>query len=167
MNIIEKMSCKRFILLLINSLCAFSIADTIEQAKKASAMGISFGLPLAMHLVRCELFFICSTRPKKFWITQFLTFLPIYFVSSNSSSVVLLQSAFVGLLLTYIALYLMDGQGQPALLYLVPCTLGSELISATCRTFFCIYAHITCYLFKFSSASLLFPAVVLNRAIEA
>lgn len=29
-----------------------------------------------------------------------------------------------GLFLTYIALYLMDGHGQPALLYLVPCTLG-------------------------------------------
>lgn len=33
-----------------------------------------------------------------------------------------------GLLLTYIALYLMDGQGQPALLYLVPCTLGLVVI---------------------------------------
>ncbi|KAL9397610.1 hypothetical protein Peur_011863 [Populus x canadensis] len=30
----------------------------------------------------------------------------------------------VGLLLTYLGLYLMDGHGQPALLYLVPCTLG-------------------------------------------
>ncbi|KAF6133973.1 hypothetical protein GIB67_040737 [Kingdonia uniflora] len=30
----------------------------------------------------------------------------------------------VGLCLTYLALYLMDGHGQPALLYLVPCTLG-------------------------------------------
>lgn len=30
----------------------------------------------------------------------------------------------VGLFLTYIGLYLMDGHGQPALLYLVPCTLG-------------------------------------------
>ncbi|CAN6447982.1 unnamed protein product [Victoria cruziana] len=30
----------------------------------------------------------------------------------------------VGLFLTYLALYLMDGHGQPALLYLVPCTLG-------------------------------------------
>lgn len=29
-----------------------------------------------------------------------------------------------GLFLTYLALYLMDGHGQPALLYLVPCTLG-------------------------------------------
>ncbi|KAL0920935.1 hypothetical protein M5K25_007954 [Dendrobium thyrsiflorum] len=33
-----------------------------------------------------------------------------------------------GLLLTYIALYLMDGHGQPALLYLVPCTLGLIVI---------------------------------------
>ncbi|XP_047964992.1 signal peptide peptidase-like 3 [Salvia hispanica] len=31
----------------------------------------------------------------------------------------------VGLLFTYLALYLMDGHGQPALLYLVPCTLGT------------------------------------------
>ncbi|KAK2641723.1 hypothetical protein Ddye_023486 [Dipteronia dyeriana] len=30
----------------------------------------------------------------------------------------------VGLFLTYLGLYLMDGHGQPALLYLVPCTLG-------------------------------------------
>ncbi|KAF9610980.1 hypothetical protein IFM89_026260 [Coptis chinensis] len=30
----------------------------------------------------------------------------------------------LGLFLTYLGLYLMDGHGQPALLYLVPCTLG-------------------------------------------
>ncbi|XP_044499210.1 signal peptide peptidase-like 2 isoform X1 [Mangifera indica] len=30
----------------------------------------------------------------------------------------------IGLFLTYLALYLMNGHGQPALLYLVPCTLG-------------------------------------------
>ncbi|XXG41453.1 hypothetical protein AAC387_Pa01g1904 [Persea americana] len=34
----------------------------------------------------------------------------------------------VGLFLTYVALYLMDGHGQPALLYLVPCTLGLIII---------------------------------------
>nr|XP_029117616.1 signal peptide peptidase-like 2 [Elaeis guineensis] len=33
-----------------------------------------------------------------------------------------------GLFLTYLALYLMDGHGQPALLYLVPCTLGLIVI---------------------------------------
>lgn len=33
-----------------------------------------------------------------------------------------------GLFLTYLALYLMDGHGQPALLYLVPCTLGLTII---------------------------------------
>ncbi|GMI78686.1 ARABIDOPSIS THALIANA SIGNAL PEPTIDE PEPTIDASE-LIKE 3, SIGNAL PEPTIDE PEPTIDASE-LIKE 3 [Hibiscus trionum] len=33
-----------------------------------------------------------------------------------------------GLLLTYLALYLMNGHGQPALLYLVPCTLGVMVI---------------------------------------
>lgn len=32
---------------------------------------------------------------------------------------------FAGLFLTYLGLYLMDGNGQPALLYLVPCTLGT------------------------------------------
>ncbi|KAK4489124.1 hypothetical protein RD792_004918 [Penstemon davidsonii] len=34
----------------------------------------------------------------------------------------------VGLLFTYLALYLMDGHGQPALLYLVPCTLGMNFL---------------------------------------
>ncbi|XP_068645165.1 signal peptide peptidase-like 2 [Aristolochia californica] len=33
-----------------------------------------------------------------------------------------------GLFLTYLGLYLMDGHGQPALLYLVPCTLGVIVI---------------------------------------
>ncbi|KAK9062683.1 hypothetical protein SSX86_019872 [Deinandra increscens subsp. villosa] len=33
-----------------------------------------------------------------------------------------------GLLFTYLALYLMNGHGQPALLYLVPCTLGTCII---------------------------------------
>ena len=31
---------------------------------------------------------------------------------------------FAGLLITYVALNLMDGHGQPALLYIVPFTLG-------------------------------------------
>ncbi|GAB4834171.1 Signal peptide peptidase-like 3 [Ancistrocladus abbreviatus] len=34
----------------------------------------------------------------------------------------------VGLFLTYLALYLMNGHGQPALLYLVPCTLGTTVV---------------------------------------
>ena len=38
-----------------------------------------------------------------------------------------------GLFLTYVALHLMDGHGQPALLYLVPCTLGIILILALLR----------------------------------
>jgi len=38
-----------------------------------------------------------------------------------------------GLFLTYVALYLMNGHGQPALLYLVPCTLGLILILAFLR----------------------------------
>ncbi|KAG6532148.1 hypothetical protein ZIOFF_005986 [Zingiber officinale] len=34
----------------------------------------------------------------------------------------------IGLSLTYLVLYLMNGHGQPALLYLVPCTLGLTVI---------------------------------------
>ncbi|KAL6530899.1 Signal peptide peptidase-like 4 [Orobanche gracilis] len=33
----------------------------------------------------------------------------------------------LGLLITYVALNLMDGHGQPALLYIVPFTLGTFL----------------------------------------
>ncbi|CAM6103447.1 unnamed protein product [Calypogeia fissa] len=33
-----------------------------------------------------------------------------------------------GLFLTYVALNLMDGNGQPALLYIVPCTLGTVIL---------------------------------------
>lgn len=32
-----------------------------------------------------------------------------------------------GLFFTYLGLYLMNGHGQPALLYLVPCTLGTTI----------------------------------------
>ncbi|KAL5203889.1 hypothetical protein ABZP36_008760 [Zizania latifolia] len=39
----------------------------------------------------------------------------------------------VGLFLTYVALFLMDGHGQPALLYLVPCTLGLIVILGQLR----------------------------------
>ncbi|KAF2322258.1 hypothetical protein GH714_009605 [Hevea brasiliensis] len=38
-----------------------------------------------------------------------------------------------GLFLTYLGLYLMDGHGQPALLYLVPCTLGVCVILGLVR----------------------------------
>ena len=34
----------------------------------------------------------------------------------------------LGLFVTYVALNLMDGHGQPALLYIVPCTLGTFLM---------------------------------------
>lgn len=37
-----------------------------------------------------------------------------------------------GLLVTYIALNVMDGHGQPALLYIVPFTLGTKLASLCC-----------------------------------
>ncbi|XP_010508474.1 PREDICTED: signal peptide peptidase-like 3 [Camelina sativa] len=39
----------------------------------------------------------------------------------------------IGLLLTYLGLYLMDGHGQPALLYIVPCTLGLVVILGLIR----------------------------------
>ncbi|KAG5231935.1 signal peptide peptidase [Salix suchowensis] len=39
----------------------------------------------------------------------------------------------VGLFLTYLGLYLMHGHGQPALLYLVPCTLGTCVLLARVR----------------------------------
>ncbi|ANM63260.1 unnamed protein product [Arabidopsis thaliana] len=39
----------------------------------------------------------------------------------------------IGLLLTYLGLYLMDGHGQPALLYIVPCTLGLAVILGLVR----------------------------------
>ncbi|XP_075512053.1 signal peptide peptidase-like 3 [Primulina tabacum] len=38
-----------------------------------------------------------------------------------------------GLLFTYLGLYLMDGHGQPALLYLVPCTLGTCVLLGLVR----------------------------------
>ncbi|MCH83251.1 signal peptide peptidase-like 5-like [Trifolium medium] len=37
------------------------------------------------------------------------------------------------LIFTYLGLYLMDGNGQPALLYLVPCTLGVIIILGFAR----------------------------------
>uniref|UniRef100_M4F9H4 PA domain-containing protein n=1 Tax=Brassica campestris TaxID=3711 RepID=M4F9H4_BRACM len=39
----------------------------------------------------------------------------------------------VGLLLTCLGLYLMDGHGQPALLYIVPCTLGLAVVMGLVR----------------------------------
>lgn len=38
-----------------------------------------------------------------------------------------------GLIFTYLGLYLMNGHGQPALLYLVPCTLGTTIVLALIR----------------------------------
>lgn len=42
--------------------------------------------------------------------------------TTNLNSVI-----FAGLLITYVALNLMDGHGQPALLYIVPFTLGTSM----------------------------------------
>ncbi|KAI4302716.1 hypothetical protein MLD38_038433 [Melastoma candidum] len=39
----------------------------------------------------------------------------------------------IGLCLTYIGLYVMNGHGQPALLYLVPCTLGLTILLSLTR----------------------------------
>ncbi|RDX98716.1 Signal peptide peptidase-like 2 [Mucuna pruriens] len=39
----------------------------------------------------------------------------------------------IGLVFTYLGLYLMNGNGQPALLYLVPCTLGVTVILGCIR----------------------------------
>ncbi|VVA90125.1 unnamed protein product [Arabis nemorensis] len=39
----------------------------------------------------------------------------------------------LGLFLTYLGLYIMNGHGQPALLYLVPCTLGITVILGLVR----------------------------------
>jgi len=41
----------------------------------------------------------------------------------------------LGLLITYVALNLMDGHGQPALLYIVPFTLGKLENFATSLSF--------------------------------
>ncbi|KAK7295862.1 hypothetical protein RJT34_18775 [Clitoria ternatea] len=39
----------------------------------------------------------------------------------------------IGLIFTYLGLYLMNGNGQPALLYLVPCTLGVIIVLGCIR----------------------------------
>jgi len=39
----------------------------------------------------------------------------------------------IGLIVTFLGLYFMNGTAQPALLYLVPCTLIPPLIIASCR----------------------------------
>lgn len=57
------------------------------------------------------------------WNFLFLTFL-------GTSSFNLLTSM-AGLLITYVALNLMDGHGQPALLYIVPFTLGNFVTAST------------------------------------
>ena len=59
------------------------------------------------------------------WIALLLLLLFFFLleiVSYHSSSLVFFA---VGLLITYVALNLMDGHGQPALLYIVPFTLGT------------------------------------------
>lgn len=53
----------------------------------------------------------------------------VYTDSSNftrGADIVYLCLLYLGLLITYVALNLMDGHGQPALLYIVPFTLGKE-----------------------------------------
>lgn len=50
-----------------------------------------------------------------------------------------------GLLCTYVALYLMNGQGQPALLYLVPCTLGMNCSSITRVVLLYLFLNFVCF----------------------
>lgn len=45
-----------------------------------------------------------------------------------------------GLLFTYLGMYLMNGHGQPALLYLVPCTLG--MMNLKSRLLICVISSI-------------------------
>lgn len=45
-------------------------------------------------------------------------------ISVSPMNDLLWRFAIAGLLITYVALNLMDGHGQPALLYIVPFTLG-------------------------------------------
>ncbi|XP_020219950.1 signal peptide peptidase-like 3 [Cajanus cajan] len=54
-------------------------------------------------------------------------------VAKNGYFVWLVIGYGIGLVFTYLGLYLMDGNGQPALLYLVPCTLGVTVILGCVR----------------------------------
>ncbi|TQE06780.1 hypothetical protein C1H46_007649 [Malus baccata] len=47
----------------------------------------------------------------------------------------------LGLLITYVALNLMDGHGQPALLYIVPFTLGKKQAWLICTNIYIAIAH--------------------------
>lgn len=47
-----------------------------------------------------------------------------------------LVGGLVGLFITYVALNAMNGSGQPALLYIVPCTLGISVYQATFKSIF-------------------------------
>jgi len=66
---------------------------------------------------------------------RFLTLLRLRFDKENNKGVSngyfpwLMFGYGLGLFLTYLGLYVMNGHGQPALLYLVPCTLGILFIS--------------------------------------
>lgn len=68
-----------------------------------------------------------------FWsVSEGMNIVDILYVYTDSSNftrgadIVYLCLLYLGLLITYVALNLMDGHGQPALLYIVPFTLGKE-----------------------------------------
>jgi signal peptide peptidase-like protein 2B len=70
---------------------------------------------------------------------RFLTLLRLRFDKENNKGVSngyfpwLMFGYGLGLFLTYLGLYVMNGHGQPALLYLVPCTLGITVILGLVR----------------------------------
>ena len=53
---------------------------------------------------------------------------PMAYVPQEASFCVTTHLLPAGLLITYMALNMMDGHGQPALLYIVPFTLGKEQV---------------------------------------
>lgn len=67
----------------------------------------------------------------------------------------ILDQPFSGLFFTYLGLYLMNGHGQPALLYLVPCTLGNKVL----LSFFFLLDHIPNL--KFTAFVLIYMQVLL------
>ncbi|CAM8940667.1 unnamed protein product [Rhodiola kirilowii] len=72
----------------------------------------------------------------------------------------------IGLLFTYLSLYLMNGHGQPALMYLVPCTLGVIIILALARGEMKELWHCKIESYSLSSADSTEPAVMASKLEE-
>jgi signal peptide peptidase-like protein 2B len=66
----------------------------------------------------------------------------------------------LGLFFTYLGLYLMNGHGQPALLYLVPCTLGSYFCAFDYKSK--CYYRLACLTLNYCKIKLTGVAVVLG-----